>query len=1527
MSKMELDDTWDPDPLPSCSSRNQSQPRLKKEKTHHSQAQPESQPQYYQQSRTSNSQHRGRDAPMKLYQNFSDDESSSDEYPVVLQQPQINHKRVISPAQPAQDRRKRHQSEHPSRIERGRTTNVEEVVYDHISAISRSRNKSIACNDARYKVRANDVFEGYRNVANAVAASRKSVARSHSRARDLYGNQGYAITEDYSQQFDRQPSVFSPQKNAQTKRRMKEEPTYESMPPVTDAHRPAGRDRKETSRVNHESVGTPKQMQRHDYSRAQSLAPWISNDNSDVQYLGTENGTYSVRTQRQGKGPQLRSPLWSSHDSAVPKPSSANRLQGRIDKPNSMKPPPHTPKNQSVIIRSVASDSIQKNSSQARTIDYGPIDDDDVYETPLENDLRHRSKSHVRAHNGPMNFINALPKSSVFRRRNSEVAEQFYQTPSSDSNRSNNSGVTIDLVTPESTPCARSSMPFIPQHWTPTRRGPIRVSAPMEPSDQDGLGAKSEQKPGQNTHQHKAIESSPNKGQRPEENVRQRQAAEKIIRQELNADNEALQEELFGEVIGETVEEKREREEAKRLEAQRLREENEKQDLIDAERKRKKNEVRAKKESERKAAEQAEKEKEVAAKKAERDAERHYQSLKEQQNADERRKAANKLLQEKREKDLAAAKAAEEKAQAAEKERKENDTKFEQMKRQLEKLEAQVKAKSIAELKPARKSTAGDGISNKFNSLPPQVTPSTSMEIDNENSLSTTQTQITPVNGTSNIKKTPTPQATLPTNTEVEDEDSLFVSDNRKTVVEATPERQISNGFQNVTGSFSSDSTIVQSIEHDRPPTSMTEIFAKTILNPSGDKTLEDRDAEREAIRKNRANENAVAKQKRAKSIPAEPNDGTVAHKAVLQVTPRSPAKGPSKKKRTQSLTKSLGGSIFGVKLQPLAGYEPKGYIPRKQPEESQNVTEKPTTELTVSKPRPLPLPLPPPLPPPVRSTTTSSRPETRLISQAEREEIEANRQRVQAAAQARKENSNRARLEEKKAASAKKRTVEYRKRKEKELIEEARKEGRVIGDSELEARLNKLMEKREREIKRKRNRAGERTSPYEHGHEHEHEPASGTSIPNDFDMVVAQVSSSDTASNSNQIEVDDNPLTLDLKEHKIKTAEVLKERAQSHAARRTQPQPVKRLEPIFDSDYSEESEEDPIDDETLEMMMEQARKNNALAEVAKAGEKNGEIQSETRTAEEIALEKEIEDLFEEDPNVGEESQEVTAALNLDEHSAQIVPPMPNMTRYFEGQSAPRSSSNLETQSPLLAAPSQMTRTVPPKPQEPVSYKMVNLYMVMTQVTLQEYEDEAVLKKKFFDLEKANKHAQTLVNEWRTKMFRQQEILEKWDSDRMYHGQIIHDEQKTTKVFVMFKPINSEDADRYDPTLVRPMFANRYYTIRFEKVVEEIDPETQKVCMTDRTSGFADASKLYTVLEMANHAAAEYLAKEVKPKEEEYHTAYVEDLLPQVRAERDSCNKAGSKFYCSLEDDSVPWADFKSFEVKVELSNTEGPIN
>lgn len=52
--------------------------------------------------------------------------------------------------------------------------------------------------------------------------------------------------------------------------------------------------------------------------------------------------------------------------------------------------------------------------------------------------------------------------------------------------------------------------------------------------------------------------------------------------------------------------------------------------------------------------------------------------------------------------------------------------------------------------------------------------------------------------------------------------------------------------------------------------------------------------------------------------------------------------------------------------------------------------------------------------------------------------------------------------------------------------------------------------------------------------------------------------------------------------------------------------------------------------------------------------------------------------------------------------------------------------------------------------------------------------------------------------------------------------------------------------------------------------------------MKNHTIGFIDTSKLYTVLEMTNHAASEYFLKEIKSKKEveEYYTIYEQILFP-----------------------------------------------
>ncbi|ESZ95819.1 hypothetical protein SBOR_3836 [Sclerotinia borealis F-4128] len=1451
---MELDDRWDPDPLPNSNPRNQPQPRSKGQAVRNSRAQP----QYYQPSHNSHPQETNRNARMNSYDNLSDEDSSSNGYPGILHQPQANPKRARGPSQVVPDRRKRHQSEHPSGHVRSRTTGMDEAMFDHSPVTPQSRNKSVARSEIRYKATEDNLRYGYQDVGNTIPTSRKSVASSHSRTRNLNQNQDYMATDDYNEEITRDLSLVASNNNNPVSRRIKGEAAYSSVLSSTFSHESTGQGPQKSSRFNRESA-TPKPRQRLDSSRSQDVAARSMYDDGGIFYPGTENNICSAKSQRQRQKPQLGSPLWPSHESSIQKPLPAHRLEGNLEMPTSRNSNPSTPRQKSMGRRPVVPNGTQIVAGKPRTYDYGFIPDDDVNDTPLENALRSKSKAQVKLNSSPMNILKGLPTHSIFQRNNSQTAKQSYETPPRNSNRTTTSEITIDLVTPESTVSARGSMPFLPKNWTPTMKRPVKVLTPLKYSMQD----------------------SPSAGrlQKPEEDIRQRQAAEKIVRQELNAEREALQKDLFGEVVRESEEEKREREEAKRIEAQKAREEEEKQLAIDAEVKRRKAEARAQKEREKKAAEQLEKGKEAAARKAKRDAERHHQSIREEQAAVERRKAAKKVLQEKKEREMALLRVVEEQKQIAEKERKEQAAKFDQMARSMQKLAAQITVQTVAALKPARKSTADSG--------------------------------------TAKPTEAPVPLTTLPTSMEVDDEDSLFLPETEKATVAASPDQQMSHEPQIQNSSSDVDSTTAQSVEQDRAPASIAEIFANAISKPSSDNVLDDREAEREAIRKERADERAAAQRKQAKSALAEVSPKPPARKSTPSANSKAPSKAVPKKKAAQSLTKSPGDSIFGFKLKPLHG--PDAFLPCEQPDKSSIVAEKPNADIAAPKSRPLPLP---PLLPPTYATTTSNSHETRLISQEERDEIEAGRERIQAEAKAQKDALAKQRAEAKKEEAEKKRTVEYRKKKEKQLRDQAHKDGKVFGDFELESIIEKLMDKRERDKKRRnQRRAGENVSLNEHD-----EPISNPNLPNVFGTTSAQASSSDTASDFNHMDEEEDPETQARKEHEARTAESLKALAQSRAARRSHVSPVEKLGPLF-SDESSESEEDPDDDETMEAMIAHARKNNP----AKLTEDADELQPGAPTEEELALERDLEAAFEEELIIEDEGEVegATAQLNPDDYGTQIVAPMPDMTSFFQGSSTQQSSHTMGNRSTQRATPSQITQPAPTKPQKPASYKMVNVYMVMTQIILHDHEDEATLKKKFLDVDKANKFAQTLVNEYRAKKHMQQEIVEKWDKEYKYSSQITHDNHKTTKVFIKAVPMNPQEIDKYDPREIHPKFANQYYTVRFEKQTEQRDPETNEVHMTHCTVGFADASKLYTALEMANHAAGEYLLQETKPKEEveEHHTSYEEDLIPQVRSLRDQCDKEEQMFCCELESDSLPWADFKSLEVRVEISTTEGPIN
>lgn len=1016
---MELDDTWDPDPLPNGNPRNQWQPRI----TDQTVRNPERQNHYYNHGQVSHPQKTLANLHLSIYDDGSDEDSSSNEYTDIVHHPQVNQKRPREPAQVGTVRRKRHQSEHPSGIGRSRTINREDAMFDQGSIISQSRNKPVARGGARTTVTADDLHDGYQ-IKNNAPASRKTGGQSHSRAIDSYQDHKYIVTEDYSEFKEKANRVASSQNNDPAMRRIREEQIYISVP------RPTSQGRQESSRIDREPIVTPRTRQRVDYSHTKSLAPRSSYDDGENFHPSTENFMPSVRSQRQRQEPELGSPLWPNHEFPASKSAPSYRVQGTTERSVSGISVPVTPRKQSVRNRPAITNGTQSGTSKSGVYDYGFIDDDDVNDTPLENDLRCIPISQIKEINNPMDFMNALPKHSAFQSRKPQAAMQVHRTPPRNPNRPTTAGFTIDLVTPESGVDARGSIPFLPLNWTPRTRGPrttgpVKVSTPLKFSMKD----------------------DPIVGtlQQPEEDLRQRQAAEKIIRKELNAEREALQKDLFGEVFSETEEEKKEREDTKRLEAQRIREEKEKQLAIDAEVKRQKAEVRAQKEREKRETEQREKEKEVAAKKAKRDAERHHQSVREEQAAAERRNAANKLLQEKKERDMALQKVIDEQKQIADKQKKENDAKLEEMKRCVEQLQAQVKSQTIATLKPARKVVVD---SNTKNAVAAPKTSSTFSSgvaaIVDGHSFSVPEN--------SKATGSPIPSAEI----SLDDEDSLFLPETEKATDTASLGHRLSNDPHARNDSSDRNPTVAKSIEQGRVPSSIAEIFANTITNHNDDNFPEDKDAEREAIRKQRAEERMAIQRKHARSLPDEPIPKPPSRKAGA--TSKAPSKAVPNKKSAQLFGKSPARALFGTKLKPLHG--PDDLLTREEPQRTNTITEIPTENLPISKPRLLPLPLPPPLP--TRENANLAKPEVRLISQTERNEIEASRERIQAEAKARKDASTKQRADAKKFELEKKRTIEYRKKKEKELRDQARKDGKEFGEFELEAIMEKLMEKRE---------------------------------------------------------------------------------------------------------------------------------------------------------------------------------------------------------------------------------------------------------------------------------------------------------------------------------------------------------------------------------------------------------------------------------------------------------------------------------
>jgi hypothetical protein len=406
-----------------------------------------------------------------------------------------------------------------------------------------------------------------------------------------------------------------------------------------------------------------------------------------------------------------------------------------------------------------------------------------------------------------------------------------------------------------------------------------------------------------------------------------------------------------------------------------------------------------------------------------------------------------------------------------------------------------------------------------------------------------------------------------------------------------------------------------------------------------------------------------------------------------------------------------------------------------------------------------------------------------------------------------------------------------------------------------------------------------------------------------------AQEIESPSSETSPSQEDDDSPEAIARKEREAEEVVLLERMRKESVLNKRFSQTANRQEMRrvnTDSD-SDESEEDPDDDDDLADMRAQLSETSATTnDSTKPSQNRDDYHSENESTDE-------------GPGVPQ--------LDSDDSGAQRSQRFPDQTSI---------SGRTVTQKPVddmgfLTAQLQISSSLSSQTlaSSPAVYKMVNVFYVMSQEIIEDYEDTPKMLKSFQNLDKANKHAQHLVNGHRSKKNDRICITEEWDPESgKYSADVTHNKSKTTKYYIMKKALRPEQIDNYDPTQITPKVANSLWIIVCTKTTRETDPITKGI--KEKEAVTLPKPRAYTVLEMANHDACEYLLEQVKPKAEQdecHHATYEDDITPLMRSNRDECNRKRNMVDVEADITDVPWMAWEKIHVEVEQFETTGPIN
>lgn len=290
------------------------------------------------------------------------------------------------------------------------------------------------------------------------------------------------------------------------------------------------------------------------------------------------------------------------------------------------------------------------------------------------------------------------------------------------------------------------------------------------------------------------------------------------------------------------------------------------------------------------------------------------------------------------------------------------------------------------------------------------------------------------------------------------------------------------------------------------------------------------------------------------------------------------------------------------------------------------------------------------------------------------------------------------------------------------------------------------------------------------------------------------------------------------------------------------------------------------------------------------------------------------------------DSNETTAtvkALNPDEHHAQIVSPLPDMTASFEHHDRPSCQTHPNRAQPKLSSAAQDLINNPNNSGD----QLVMLYTIKKELTFDAQECKEAVLAQFMSRKEANDFAAAEVQKLRQRPTKS--ISESLDDDDLYCATVIYDrgDKHQAYIWVSACPMSSGELLDFDPAKVDNRLEEKTWMVWQYLTQKKIDEETSQIQVHHNEPTLLGH---FSQLPMANHDACARLIELLKPKGAKMD--YIEQhalWAKKLREVRDEANNDRKVFEADIDRDeeNLQWCKFDSVRMEAKMVPMKGPKN